>query len=287
MPLPRRTFLGASAFVLAACSTTAPPAGRTVDSAHGPIAVPDRAERVVALDLSKIQRMLDVGVEPVGVVEGWRPLAAHTDWYARVPKVGTQAAPSLEAVAALRPDLVLGSPQGIDDALYGRLSALAPTVVLAARGLGADWKDLSAADARAAGREAELAALRDRYAARVAEVRLGDRSWAALYGIPDGAYSLLPESGPGVVLADLGARFADPTPGIYQQVSYEELSRFAAADVLLVDAQAGGALTGATTALLAAPTFAALPGRVVPASHLLVFSYGEAMALLDQLDGAR
>lgn len=287
MPLPRRTFLAGAALLTAACAAPTPATGRTADSVHGPITVPERAERVVCLDLSKIQRMLDVGVTPVGVVEGWQPLDAHTDWYTGAAKVGSQAAPNIEAIAAVGPDLILASPQGVDDALFGRLSALAPTVVLAARGLGAEWKALSAADARAAGRETELTAVADRYTDRVSELRgrVGDRGWGAMYGIPNGAYSLLPECGPGVVLTDLGARFVDPAPGIYQQVSYEELSRFATADVLLVDAQAGGSLTGATTALLAAPTFAALPARVAPLSHLLVFSYGEALALLDQLEG--
>lgn len=294
MPLPRRAVLLAAASLplVAACSRSAPSGsgGRRAESTHGPVAVPERAERVVCLDLSKIQRMLDVGVHPVGVVEGWEPLAEHAAWYAGVPKVGTQAAPAPEAVAALSPDLVLGSPQGVDDRLYSQLSALAPTVLLAARGLGADWKELSAADASAAGRAAELDAVRRRYDTRVARFRsehavaLGRLQWAALYGIPGGAYLLLPECGPGVVLSDIGARLADPAAGIFEEISLESLGRVASADLLLLDARVDGTLTGATTTLQTTPTFTALPGRAVPLSHLLVFSYGEALALLDQLD---
>jgi iron complex transport system substrate-binding protein len=258
---------------------------------HGPVAVPARAERVVCLDLSKIQRMLDVGVVPVGVPDGWQPLDEHAAWYGSVARTGTQSAPDIEAIAALRPDLVLGSPQGVDDALYARLSALAPTVVLAARGLGAGWKELSEADAIAAGRQAELATVRERYAARLGEVRALhaaalQQRWIGFYGIPGGAYALLPESGPGVVLTDLGTPPVAEASGIFREVSYEELGTFSGAGLVLLDAQVDGSLTPPTAALRAQATFATLSGRIVAASHLLVFSYGEALALLDQLDVA-
>jgi iron complex transport system substrate-binding protein len=291
--LRRRTLLGcAIGAVVAGCAGPPPSAsGRTVDSVHGPIAVPERAERVVCLDLSKIQRMLDVGCVPIGVPDGWQPVAEHAAWYASVARTGTQSAPDVEAIAALRPDLVLGSPHGVDDALYGRLSALAPTVVLAARGLGAGWKELSEADAVAAGRQDGLAAARERYLGRVAELRathaaaLRER-WIGFYGIPGGAYALLPESGPGVVLTDLGVPPVAQVSGIFQEVSYEEVGRYAGAGLVLLDAQADGSLTPPTAALRAQPTFASLADRAVAASHLLVFSYGEALALLDQLDAA-
>lgn len=254
--------------------------------------MPARAERVVSLDLSKIQRVLDVGLEPVGVPTGWQPPTEHSDWYARVAKTGTQAAPDVEAIAALRPDLVLGSPQGIDDALYARLSALAPTVVLAAPGAGAKWKELSEADAAAVGRADALTAIRTRYEARVAQLRT-DRStalrqrFATVFGMPGSAYALLPDAGPGIVLTDLGATFCSleaGRTGVFEQLSYEALGRLSDAEVVLVDAQVDGTLTAPTAALTAQPTFTALPGRVAPLSHLLVFSYGEALALLDQLD---
>jgi hypothetical protein len=74
--------------------------------------------------------------------------------------------------------------------------------------------------------------------------------------------------------------------GIFQEVSYEELGRYAGAGLVLLDAQVDGSLTPATAARRGQPTFALLADRAVAASHLLVFSYGEALALLDQLAAA-
>lgn len=270
---------------------------RTVASTHGPVTVPVRAERVVCLDLSKIQRMLDVGCVPVGVPTQWEPLAGHADWYAGVPKIGTQAAYDIEAIAALRPDLLLGGPQGVDDTRYSRLSALAPTVLLAAPGAGGKWKELSAADAVAAGRDAELATSVAGYERRVQQVRaahadlLATLRWGVAFGVPGAAFAFLPDAGMGEVLTDLGARFgtvAAGRSGIYQQLSYEELSRFADCDIVLVDGRSDGTPSATAAPMLAQRTFAALPaavaGQVHPLSHLLVFSYGEALGLLDQID---
>lgn len=277
----RGTGLAALAVAAGCGAGPATTATRTVPSAHGPIAVPDKAGRVVSLDLSKIQRLLDVGVEPVGVPTGWQPPPDRVEWYAGVAKVGTQASLNVETIAGLRPDLVLGSPQGVSDELYARLSALAPTVVLAAPGAGAEWKELSAADAEAAGRSAGLAAVQQRYDDRVAALRaIGTRKrFAIVYGIPAGAYAFRVESGPGIVLADVGAPFAAESarPGVFQQLSYEDLGRFADADVVLLDA-------AADYGLRTQPTFTALPGRVAVLAPLMVFSYGEALALLDQLE---
>ena len=68
----------------------------------------------------------------------------------QLPGVGTRSAPSVPAIAAVKPDLILGS-QGLTPQLYPALAAIAPTVFTAAP--GADWEDnlrgVGAAAARA------------------------------------------------------------------------------------------------------------------------------------------
>ena len=55
-----------------------------------------------------------------------------------LPPAGTRSAPDLAAVAAARPDLILGS-QSVDTTAYPGLAAIAPTVLTGAP--GADWQD--------------------------------------------------------------------------------------------------------------------------------------------------
>lgn len=56
----------------------------------------------------------------------------------RLPGVGTRSAPDVPAVAAAKPDLILGS-QGLTPELYPALAAIAPTIFTGAP--GAAWED--------------------------------------------------------------------------------------------------------------------------------------------------
>ena len=70
----------------------------------------------------------------------------------QLPGVGSRSAPNLPAVAAAKPDLILGSAASGSPQLYSALAAIAPTVFTAAP--GAAWEDnlrgVGAATARAA-----------------------------------------------------------------------------------------------------------------------------------------
>ncbi|UGT94424.1 iron-siderophore ABC transporter substrate-binding protein [Mycobacterium ostraviense] len=80
-----------------------------------------------------------------------------------LPGVGTRNSPDLRAIAAARPDLILGSVS-VTPALYPQLAAIAPTVFTAAP--GAAWEDnlrgVGAATARGAAVEALLSAFTQR-----------------------------------------------------------------------------------------------------------------------------
>ncbi|MFJ3957949.1 ABC transporter substrate-binding protein [Arthrobacter sp. NPDC090010] len=137
-----RAFALASASVittsaLAACSPPAadPAAGASsgthqVEHARGTTTVPDAPRRVVVLEPVELDTAVALGVTPVG--------AAVASNVAGIPKylgvsgvspVGTVPEPDLEAVAALKPDLILGT-ESRHSKLYEQLAAIAPTVFM-------------------------------------------------------------------------------------------------------------------------------------------------------------
>lgn len=105
---------------------------RVIEHSRGTTTLPGDARRVIALEWSIVEHALALGVQPVGVadIEGYRelvngPLELHED----AADVGTRQEPSLEAIAALEPDLILA----IDwrhEAIYEQLSSLAPTILV-------------------------------------------------------------------------------------------------------------------------------------------------------------
>lgn len=170
---PLVAVLGAA--VLAACGaegtpTTDPAAPRTVEHARGATPVPADPQRIVVLEPVQLDTAVALGVVPVGaaLLSQATGVPAYLGAEAAdVEFVGTVTEPSLEAVAALSPDLILGT-ESRHAALYDQLSTIAPTVYMASQ---ADpWQDNVALVARALGAEAEAQGLVDRYRERCAEV---------------------------------------------------------------------------------------------------------------------
>lgn len=89
------------------------------------------ASRVVALEWVYVEDLLALGIQPVGMadIRGYKtfvdiePTLAET-----VVDVGTRQEPSLEAIAQLQPDLIIGT-QLRHEAIYDSLSAIAPTLL--------------------------------------------------------------------------------------------------------------------------------------------------------------
>lgn len=89
------------------------------------------ATRIVALEWVYVEDLLALGIQPAGVadIRGYKtfvdiePRLAET-----VVDVGTRQEPSLEAIAQLEPDLIIGT-QLRHEAIYDALSAIAPTVL--------------------------------------------------------------------------------------------------------------------------------------------------------------
>jgi iron complex transport system substrate-binding protein len=160
--------LGALLALVTACGAAPEPTQqaaaapfRVVTHAMGETVIPARPTRVVALDQSFVDAVLTLETPVVGyttyrAITGGLPdyLGPLTGTYAgdAIP-VGGLEDPSLEQIAALKPDLIV-SAKVRHEALYEQLSRIAPTVF--SETTGAIWKDNLRLTAQALGKE-ELA----------------------------------------------------------------------------------------------------------------------------------
>jgi iron complex transport system substrate-binding protein len=299
----RREFLAVlgAAGLLTACSSGpagAPaPTTRTVTHPLGTTEVPVAPTRVVALDRrAALPHLLALGVTPVGALTyesiigtAFPPVVAdRAREVAVLPTGGGADDPNLEAVAALRPDLVIGWTDGISEQ-YPALSRIAPTVPV-----DVDFTDAAVslrAIAAAVGREAEaevvVRAFAERRTARLAEIGgIGDVS--VVLGVGDGQFRVYGPNGSSVArwLVESGGRIvpeAATTTGeayedMYVTVSPESLGQVTG-DTLVVMFNTGAAGEAALAELESSPLWGTLPavraGRVVRInSQESVGSYG-------------
>jgi iron complex transport system substrate-binding protein len=144
---------------------------RTIEHAMGSTEVRGQPERVVVLDTGELDSAIALGVAPVGAVEAIAG-AGFPDYLAEraqsVEPVGTIEQPSLEAIAALQPDLILSSKLR-HEAIYDQLSRIAPTVFTEQTGV--DWRENFLVHADALGRAEEAERLTGEYRAAIADFR--------------------------------------------------------------------------------------------------------------------
>ncbi|QMV01601.1 ABC transporter substrate-binding protein [Devosia sp. D6-9] len=113
---------------------------REVTHAMGVTEVPDAPKRVVILTNEGTEALLHLGVVPVGAAQSWD----GNPWYdhlkaqlAETTALGTESAINLELIAALEPDLILGTKVR-QEKIYDQLSAIAPTVFTET--IGGEWQ---------------------------------------------------------------------------------------------------------------------------------------------------
>ncbi|WP_321808187.1 iron-siderophore ABC transporter substrate-binding protein [Burkholderia sp. BCC1993] len=232
MPVPhagRRHALGALAALGAACcGALAAPAVAIADGVRGgqggmpsqpgrPLAgnpvvsqasatMPVRPQRVVALDFMFAESVIALDLVPVGMADtafypGW--LGYQSDRLAHVTDIGSRQEPGLEAIAAVKPDLIIGV--GFRHApIFAALDRIAPTILfqfspnVSEDGVPVtqlDWMRqifrtigrVTGRDARAQAVEAQLDAGIARNAARLAAAGRGGERIALLQdlGLPD------------------------------------------------------------------------------------------------------
>ena len=109
----------------------------SVKHERGTLELSAPAKRVVALEYSFVDTLLALGVTPVGAALGTQGGDRGAPPYlrARTTKIvttGSRAQPSLEAMAALRPQLILADAF-VQGELYPQLAKLAPTAAFQSR----------------------------------------------------------------------------------------------------------------------------------------------------------
>ncbi len=180
---------------------------RTLTHANGETTLEAKPQRVVVLDTGELDAVLSLGITPVGIpsTEGANSIPSYlADAVKDAKTVGTIQELNLEAVAALKPDLIIGS-QLRADKLYPQLSQIAPTVFSIRPGF--PWKENFRLAASALGEETKavevLNAYQDKATALGKEVP-GDPKISLLRFMPEktrlyGNASLI-----GVILKDAG-----------------------------------------------------------------------------------
>ncbi|MEU3222960.1 iron-siderophore ABC transporter substrate-binding protein [Streptomyces sp. NPDC006976] len=202
---------GDAAAKTAALGTDAEPGQwpRTVKHAMGSTEIKARPERVVVLDVGELDNVVSLGVKPVGLAptEGSPELPSYLKKDAGSPKnIGTINSLNLEAIAALKPDLILGSQLRAANS-YDELSKIAPTVFSIRPGF--TWKENyllnAAALDKTAQAEANLASYKKKAEALGDKLGADKPTVSMVRYLPDGVIRLYANASfIGTILKDVG-----------------------------------------------------------------------------------
>ena len=200
---------------------------RTVTHARGATTIPAAPARVAVLDSGELDSVLALGITPVAIAVPNRTVPSYlADKVQGVPIVGDVGTINLEAVAAAKPDLILGSKLRVDQ-LYDKLAAIAPTVLSIRPGF--PWKEDFLLVGAALGKETAAVDVLNAYQRRVEEVKAsitGTPPTISLVRFQPGRIRLYGNlSMLGVVLADVGLRRppAQDFPELAIEVSEERI----------------------------------------------------------------
>lgn len=151
--------------------------GYTVEHAMGSTTLEKTPEKVVILTSEGTEALLELGVAPIGAV---KPTTRDTfydhvaDKLKDVKIVGTELEVNVEAIAALKPDLIIGNKMRHEQ-IYDQLNAIAPTVF--AETLRGNWKENFELYAKAVNKEEKGKEVIAAYDARIDDLKekLGDK----------------------------------------------------------------------------------------------------------------
>ncbi len=143
---------------------------RTLKPAMGETTLTSVPKRVVVLFNGMVDISLTLGVKPVGAVESW----VQAPWYhylradmAGVKNLGSELQPNIEAIVALKPDLIIGAKPR-HEKIYGQLSKIAPTVFVDQL---FEWKANMDIASKAFNKEDKASAFMSDWNSRVAEFK--------------------------------------------------------------------------------------------------------------------
>ncbi|WP_079912403.1 ABC transporter substrate-binding protein [Paenibacillus sp. 32352] len=143
---------------------------KTIKHAMGTVTLKKKPERVVVLFNGAVDIVVTLGVKPVGAVESWD----QKPWYnylrpqmEGVKNLGDELQPNVEAIMALKPDLIIGQKTR-HEKIYPQLNSIAPTIIMEEL---FDWKENLKMAADALDKEDEAAKFLSDWDKRVAEFK--------------------------------------------------------------------------------------------------------------------
>ncbi|SEB89839.1 ABC transporter substrate-binding protein [Streptomyces sp. TLI_105] len=184
---------------------------RTVTHDKGKTEIKSKPRRVVALDNSLVEAVVALDAPLVGGIGSYRDQKGFPPYLGDAVKdtkdVGPLDSPNLEAIAALKPDLIVSATVRHED-LYDQLSKIAPTVFVETT--GPIWKENITFLGTALGEEAKAKAKVTAYETRAKKI--GDainaknpKQTYSLVRFLDGPTRIyLPKTFSGIVLTDMG-----------------------------------------------------------------------------------
>jgi iron complex transport system substrate-binding protein len=284
--------------LLSGCASTpasSTAASTTVQSAYGEVSVPQRPERVAAVSYDTPWQLMSLEVKPVATIDysRWADSfsADQMAWISDATAVGTYGEINFEALAATRPDLIIGTADEIDQATYERLSAIAPTVITGGADRG-DWQAITEQTAAATGTtdkwQAEKAAfetLRDETTTTYGTVIAANRWINFSFGDEPGQFSVqLPTGSTGdLVVNEMGLTYGPGAADLpdtagrgYVSFPLEQLPTvFDEVTVALTFAAADGTADPGVSEVVDSPIFQTLP--VAQSGHV----YGMSTTVTD------
>ena len=131
-----RLWLSLAALVMCLISFSSLAKTRVIQDEQGQFEINTTPQSIVVLEFSFVDALAAVGVSPVGVADdndATRVIPAVRDLVDPWQSVGMRSQPSLEAIAVLKPDLIIADAER-HRAVYQDLQRIAPTLLLKSRG---------------------------------------------------------------------------------------------------------------------------------------------------------
>src|SRR5688500_17860839 len=189
----------------------------SIEHAFGTTTIEEEPERVVVLGWAAQDTVYALGVTPVGMPsypygggdDGVLPWNDEFFDAEETTLLDTADGAPLEAIAALRPDVVLAPYEGFDEAVYEDLSGIAPTVAYAGEPWTTPWREQTRMIGTALGLADEAEELIAGADDRVAEIaaahpEFADRTFAYTSMGADALYLYLPADPRVQLIEDLG-----------------------------------------------------------------------------------
>jgi len=143
------------------CTALSVQASIEVEHELGTLILPQAPKRIVVLEYSFIDALASIGISPIGVADDLDPqriIPAVRELLDPWTSVGMRSQPSLEVIARLKPDLIIGDIYR-HRVSYEDLSQIAPTMLLKSRGESyLDALEAAKVIGKAVGKESEMLA---------------------------------------------------------------------------------------------------------------------------------